>query len=330
MKLKVFNVREEEATLAQDWANRNHVELSMSEGPLTLETVNEVEGFDGIANAQIGPLDDAIYPLLKEMGIKQIAQRSAGVDMYNLELAKQHGIIISNVPSYSPESIAEFTVTIALNLIRKVEIIRANVREQNFSWTLPIRGRVLGNMTVAIIGTGRIGLATAKIFKGFGCRVIGYDIYHNPMADGILEYVNSIEEAVEEADLVSLHMPPTAENTHLFNLDMFKQFKKGAILMNMARGALVETKDLLEALDQGLLEGAGIDTYEFEGPYIPKNCQGQDISDKDFLRLINHPKVIYTPHAAYYTDEAVKNLVEGALNACVEVVETGTTTTRVN
>ncbi|RDY90143.1 NAD(P)-dependent oxidoreductase, partial [Streptococcus agalactiae] len=140
----------------------------------------------------------------------------------------------------------------------------------------------------------------------------------------------SVEEAVEKADLVSLHMPPTAENTHLFNLDMFKQFKKGAILMNMARGALVETKDLLEALDQGLLEGAGIDTYEFEGPYIPKNCQGQDISDKDFLRLINHPKVIYTPHAAYYTDEAVKNLVEGALNACVEVVETGTTTTRVN
>ncbi len=89
-------------------------------------------------------------------------------------------------------------MTIALNLIRKVELIRANVREQNFSWTLPIRGRVLGNMTVAIIGTGRIGLATAKIFKGFGCRVIGYDIYHNPMADGILEYVNSVEEAVEK------------------------------------------------------------------------------------------------------------------------------------
>lgn len=100
--------------------------------------------------------------------------------------------------------------------------------------------------------------------------------------------------------------------------------------MNMARGALIETKDLLDALDAGLLSGTGIDTYEFEGPYIPKNFEGREITDSLFKALINHPKVIYTPHAAYYTDEAVKNLVEGALNATVEIIKTGTTTTRVN
>lgn len=98
----------------------------------------------------------------------------------------------------------------------------------------------------------------------------------------------------------------------------------------MARGALVDTADLLAALDQGLLDGAGIDTYEFEGPYVPKNFQGKDITDELFLDLIHHPKVIYTPHAAYYTDEAVKNLVEGALNATVDVIKTGTTAMRVN
>lgn len=145
-----------------------------------------------------------------------------------------------------------------------------------------------------------------------------------------MDYKESVEEAIKDADLVSLHMPPTAENTHLFNSDLFKSFKKGAILMNMARGAVIETQDLLDALDAGLLSGAGIDTYEFEGPYIPKNFEGQEITDSLFKALINHPKVIYTPHAAYYTDEAVKNLVEGALNATVEVIKTGTTTTRVN
>ncbi|HHR3330597.1 TPA: D-lactate dehydrogenase [Streptococcus pyogenes] len=327
MKLKLYNVRGEEAVLAKKWADDNGIEISLTESPLTPETVKEAEGFGGIANAQIGPLDDAIYPLLREMGIKQIAQRSAGVDMYNLDLATENDIIITNVPSYSPESIAEFTVTIALNLIRHVELIRENVKKQNFTWGLPIRGRVLGDMTVAIIGTGRIGLATAEIFKGFGCKVVGYDIYQSDAAKAVLDYKESVEEAIKDADLVSLHMPPTAENTHLFNADLFKSFKKGAILMNMARGALIETQDLLDA---GLLSGAGIDTYEFEGPYIPKNFEGQEITDSLFKALINHPKVIYTPHAAYYTDEAVKNLVEGALNATVEIIKTGTTTTRVN
>ncbi|VTS14609.1 D-lactate dehydrogenase [Streptococcus pseudoporcinus] len=330
MKIKLFNVRGEEAVLAEQWAKVNQVELSLDQGPLTPDTVKEAQGFDGIANAQIEPLDDSIYPILKEMGIKQIAQRSAGVDMYNLELAKENGIIISNVPSYSPESIAEFTVTIALNLIRKVELIRSNVKEHNFTWDLPIRGRVLGDMTVAIIGTGRIGLATAKIFKGFGCKVVGYDIYQSPAAKEVLEYKDSVLEAIQVADVVSLHMPPTSDNSHYFNAELFKQFKKGAILLNMARGALVDTADLLDALDQGFLDGAGIDTYEFEGPYVPKNFQGKAITDELFLDLIHHPKVIYTPHAAYYTDEAVKNLVEGALNATIDVIKTGTTAMRVN
>lgn len=330
MKLKMYNVRGEEVSLARAWAEKHQVDISISEDSLTADSAKQLGGFDGVVNLQISPLDDAVYPILKELGIKQIAQRSAGIDMYNLELAKENGIIISNVPSYSPESIAEFTVTIALNLIRKVELIRQNVANHNFSWALPLRGRVVGDMTVAIIGTGRIGLATAKLFKGFGCRVLAYDLYQNEEAKSFLEYTETVEEAVKEADIVSLHMPPTAENYHLFNFEFFKTFKKESILLNMARGALVKTEDLLEALDEGLLAGAGIDTYEFEGPYVPKNFSDQDITDQLFLDLVHHPKVIYTPHVAYYTDEAVKNLVEGALNAAVDVVTTGTTATRVN
>lgn len=330
LKLKVYNVRDEEVELINHWSSQNNIDVIMTPEALTLDTLSDLADCDGIVNSQVGPLDKAVYAELENLGIKQIAQRSAGVDMYDLEEASKHHIVISNVPSYSPESIAEFTVTIALNLIRKVREIQEQIEKHNFSWTLPIRGRVLGDMTVGIIGTGRIGQATAKIFKGFGCRVIGFDLYPSSLMDGVLEYQDSVEDILKQSDVISLHMPPSADNYHLLNEKTFSLLKKDAILLNMARGALIDTEALLSALDKDQLAGAGIDTYEFEGPYIPKNLSGQKLNDPVFKALLDHPKVIYTNHIAYYTDEAVKNLIESALNASVDVINTGTTDTRVN
>lgn len=330
MKIKAYDVREEERPLVEAWASENGIEVSMTTQSLTMETVEELQAFDGISTSLIFPLDKGVYPRLKELGIKQIAQRSAGYDMYDLTLASANDIIISNVPSYSPESIAEYTVMVAMTLIRQFESTRQRVMDHNFSWEPSIRGRVLGDMTVAVIGIGRIGKVVAKLFKGFGCRVVGYDIDPNNRIPEIVEYRDSAEEAVQDADIVTLHMYPSPLNYHQFNADMFSKFKTGTILLNMARGVLVDTADLLAALDSGKLAAAGIDTYEAEGPYIPKNWQGKTIEDTLFQRLLTHDKVIYTPHTAFYTDEAVKNLVEGSLNAAKEVVETGTTTNRVN
>lgn len=330
MKIKIYGIRDEERPIAEAWAKKHSVEISLTEQPLTKDTVEEAKGFDGVSNSQIFPLDKEVYPLLKLFGIKQIAQRSAGYDMYDLELASANNIIISNVPSYSPESIAEYTVMVAMTLVRQFEGIRQHVSEQNFAWVPSIRGRVLGDMTIAVIGVGRIGKIVAKIFKGFGCRVVGYEIDPDNRIPDIVDYRNSVEEAVKDADIVTLHMYPSDFNYHQFNAEMFAQFKKGAILMNMARGVLVDTADLLDALDSGQLSAAGIDTYEAEGPYVPKNCQGKAIEDQLFKRLLDHEKVIYTPHTAFYTDEAVKNLVEGGLNAAKEVIESGTTSNRVN
>lgn len=330
MKIKLYNVRGEEAALAQKWSEKTGIEVDLSESPLNKETAWEARGFDGVANAQVGPLDAEVYGILKELGIRQIAQRSAGVDMYDLALAKEQGIAITNVPSYSPESIAEFTVTIALNLIRNVETIRQKVAERNFTWGLDVRGQVLGDRTVAIIGTGRIGAATARFFKGFGCRIIGYDLYRNPELDGILEYKDSIVEAVAEADVISLHLPATKDSYHLFDDAMFQNCRRGSILLNMARGAIVDTQALFRALDAGIISGAGLDTYENEGPFIPKDFTEKMIDDPIFQQVLSHPKIIYTPHVAYYTDEAVKNIVENALNASVEMIRTGTTACIVN
>ncbi|MDQ0221799.1 D-2-hydroxyacid dehydrogenase [Streptococcus moroccensis] len=330
MKFKVFNATPEESQIALNWGKVHNVDIETTPHLLTMDELPGLAGIDGIINLQIGQLEPELYPALNQLGIKQIAQRGAGTDMYNMALASANDIIITNVPSYSPESIAEFALTLALQLIRKTEDIRLRIEAHNFRWENVICGRVLGQMTVAILGTGRIGQATAKMFKSVGCRVIGYDLYPSEQMEGIIEYKESIMEAVEEADVISLHMPPSPETHHLFDKAMFERLKPDAILINTARGALINTEDLLEALDLGLLAGAGIDTYEFEAPYIPKDWTGQPLEDQTFEALIHHPKVIYTPHVAYFTDEAVKNLVEGALNATLDIVKTGTTQNRVN
>lgn len=329
-KIIMFGVRDEERTVAENWAKEHQVELSINEENFTPELIERVKDYDGLSLSQVGKLDESLYAQLHQMGIKQIAQRSAGVDMYNLALAKENDIIISNVPSYSPESIAEWTVAMALNIIRKYDLIQERVNEHNFSWTPEIRGRLMGDMKVAVLGTGRIGQAVARFFKGFGCEIIGYDLYPNSQLSDLLTYGDSIEEVIKDADIISLHMPATEENYHLFDKELLLKCKKDAILLNMARGALIDTKALIEVLDEGHLMGVGLDTYEEEGPLIPKNLTDQTIEDELFLQVINHPKIIYSPHIAFYTDEAVKNLVEGGLNATLEVIETGTTRNRVN
>ncbi|TDM14222.1 D-2-hydroxyacid dehydrogenase [Macrococcus bovicus] len=329
-KIMMFGAREDERPAALNWAEKNNVALTISSEILTPETIDLLKGYDGVTTQQTGKLAPEIYERLAAIGIKQIAQRSAGYDMYDLEAARAHHIIISNVPSYSPNSIAEYAVTMALNLIRKTTLIDEHVRRHDFRWQPAIMSKEIKSLTVAIIGTGRIGQITGKIFKGFDSTVVGYDLYPNDQAREWIDYKDSIEEAVKEADIVSLHMPATSDNHHLFNKEMFAQFKKGAILINAARGSVVDTAALIEATDNGQLAAAALDTYEFESSYFPKDFSGQEITDKDLLRLIEHDKIIMTPHIAFYTDVAVKNLVEGGLNAALEVIQTGTCQTRLN
>ncbi|MBO1910522.1 hypothetical protein J4G37_37760, partial [Microvirga sp. 3-52] len=203
-KIMMFTIREHEREAAKAWAKNNQVEVTLSEDVLNMETVEQLKGYDGVTTQQTGKLDDRIYERLNELGIKQIAQRSAGYDMYNLEKASKNNIIISNVPSYSPNSIAEYAVTSALQLVRKTHLIEQKVMKRDFRWQVPIMAKEIKSLEVAIIGTGQIGQITAKIFNGFGSKVVGYDLYPNEQAKQYLEYKESIEEAVANADIVSI------------------------------------------------------------------------------------------------------------------------------
>ena len=159
--------------------------MKIIDGQITPENVHLAKGFDGVTTSQNTKVSSEVYEKLNEYGIKQIAQRSAGYDYYDLDEATKNNIIISNVPVYSPESIAEFVITQALMLIRKVNEIEERTKEGDFRWQPGIRGGLLGELTVRVIGTGHIGRVLAKLFKGFGAKVIGYDLYPNDVAKKI-------------------------------------------------------------------------------------------------------------------------------------------------
>ena len=329
-KMIMFNVRDEELEMAKAWGEANDIELDIYSESLTLDNVERVKGYDGLSLGQTAPFDSELFPILKSYGIKQIAQRSAGVDFYDVEAATENGLILSNVPVYSPESIAEFALASALRLVRKIDRIEHRVQNFDFRWEPSIRAHVLGEMTVGIVGTGHIGKQAAQMFKGFGCEVIGYDIYPSEVDPELFTYVDSLEELVSRSDLVSLHLPATKDNYHQFDKELFKQFKEGAYLLNTARGSIINTEDLIDALDDGTLAGAALDTYENEASYIRRQNDQATIEDKLLIELVEHERVCFTPHIAFYTETAVRNLVETGLEAALEVIKTGDTKYRVN
>ncbi|CAM2761289.1 D-2-hydroxyacid dehydrogenase [Erysipelothrix tonsillarum] len=329
-KFIVFNVREEERELTFDWAKRHNVEITIAEGQITMDNIHKVEGFDGLSTSQNTKLEPEMYSILKGYGIKQIAQRSAGFDYYDLELATENDLIVTNVPSYSPESIAEYAVTAALSMIRKFRVIEEKTRQQDFRWQPQIRAGLLKEMTVGIVGTGHIGRKSAALFHAFGANVVAFDVFQNDEAKQYVTYVDSIEELVSMSDVVSLHVPATKDNYHQFDAEMFRKFKSTAYLINAARGSIVDTRALIEALDKGQLAGAALDTYENESLFIPKDFTGQEIDDALFVEVVNHDKILFTPHIAHYTNVSVRNIMEFALTSVLEILETGTSVNRVN
>lgn len=330
-KICVYGLIDEEKQFLIDWAEENDVELDLHYEDLTAETVHLAEGADGVTCMQMEYVKEPVYSTLKSYGIKNIAQRSAGFDMYDLEAATANDIIVTNVPSYSPESIAEFAVYSALRIIRKIDLVEERVKDYNFTWQEPIMSRPVNEMTVAILGVGRIGSRVAKIFKdGFGAKVVAYDIEPRAEFEKWVEYKATPEEAIKDADIVTLHMPLNDLNFQQVNEEFLKTMKKGSVLVNTARGKIVNTRALIDAVDSGHLLGAALDVYENEHAYVPKDWSGRDLGDDLFDELINHPKIYYTQHIAYYTDTAVKNIAEGGLQSTLDVIQTGDSDTRVN
>lgn len=324
-KFLVFSLRDDEVKAEELFrAEHPEIEYVVRRDILTKANMDVVTAdYDGVIVQQIQAMEEEVYEHLANMGIKVFATRSAGVDMYRTDLLKKYNIRLTNVPSYSPESISEYAFTSAMYFARNMHKIQKNVRERDFRWQPSIISTRIQDKVVGIVGTGFIGRETARFFKSVGAKVLGYDLYPNEsIAGSLLEYVD-LETLIKESDIISLHMPATKDNHHLFNAEMFAKMKKGAILVNTARGAIVDTPALLESLKAGHLGGAALDTYEFEAPYVPKDNRGKEISDAVLSELLERDDILYSPHVAFYTESAVKALFDGAILAADDIVEKG-------
>ncbi|QAA23460.1 D-2-hydroxyacid dehydrogenase [Sporolactobacillus terrae] len=328
MKLFMYGVQAHEKEIIRAWADAHAIDIETTADFLSEKTVDRAKGYDGICIQQPVPLGAAkLYAALKSYGIKQIATRTAGYDMIDLQEAERNELIVTNVPAYSPYAVAELAVTQAMQLVRHVSQFQKRIADNDFRWD-GLMSREIRSMTVGIVGTGRIGVTAAQLFKGLGAKIIGFDQYPNDRLKDLIEYRSSLEEVLKEADIVSLHTPLFDSTRHMINARTLKLMKKSAYLINIARGALIDTEALIDALESGEIAGAALDTFENE-TVINKKLSGQSLNDPLLEKLIAMDQVLLTPHVGFFTETAIRNIVDGALNSVLEVLQTGTSKNRV-
>jgi len=300
-------------------ANHKFVYL---EPRLNENTVSLAMGFDAVCVFVNDQLTAEIVEMLAGFGIKLIALRCAGFNNVDLDAAAKFGIKVVRVPAYSPYSVAEHTVAIILALNRKIYKAYHRVREGNFALD-GLLGFDLNGRTVGLIGTGKIGAVTAKIMNGFGCKIIAYDQMQNDSCLQLgVKYV-SLEKLFEGSDIISLHCPLTPETFHMIDAKSLEKMKKGVVLINTSRGALIDTKAVIKALKSGKVGSLGLDVYEEEGDLFFEDLSSKVIQDDVFARLLTFPNVVITGHQAFFTQEALHNIAETTIGNISEFEKSG-------
>ena len=253
-----------------------------------------------------------VLEALAANGTRLVALRSAGFNHVDLAAAAEHGVTISRVPAYSQHAVAEHAVGLILALDRKIHRAYARVREGNFSLS-GLVGFDLYQRTVGVVGTGKIGLAFLRIMGGFGCRLLASDPHPSAEAEGMGARYVSLEELLAGSDIVSLHCPLTPETRHLLDRRRIRLMRRGAMLINTGRGALIETPAVIDGLKSGHIGHLGLDVYEEEEGLFFEDRSQVVIQDDVFMRLLTFPNVIVTAHQGFFTREALRDIAETTL-----------------
>lgn len=307
MRMAVFSTKPYDRQFLQ-WANQAQPhDLVFLEPRLTPLTVPLANGFPAVCCFVNDELSAAVLEALAACGVKLVALRCAGFNQVDLQAAERVGIAITRVPAYSPEAVAEHTLGLILTLSRKYHKAYARVREGNFSLE-GLLGFGLHSKTVGVIGTGNIGAVAVRLFRGFGCTVYCLDPHVNPICEQLGAIYATKEELLSRCQIVSLHCPLTPETFHLINAESLAQMRPGALLINTSRGALVDTKAVIQALKSGQLGGLGLDVYEEEAELFFEDRSQWVIQDDVFSRLLTFPNVLITGHQAFFTEEALQQI----------------------
>ena len=286
--------------------NKQH-DIVFFEAQLNEQTVNLAKGCDAICGFVNDQLNASVIESLRETGVKIIAQRCAGFNNVDLVAARENKIIVVRVPAYSPHAVAEHALALIMTLNRKTHKAYNRVREGNFSLHR-LTGFDLYGKTAGVIGTGKIGQCFAHIMLGLGCKVLAFDLIANKDLEAAgIDYLPLIE-VLKQSHIVSLHCPLTEQTKHLINDTTLGIMKNGAMLINTSRGALIDTKAVIDALKKGKLGYLGIDVYEQEEKLFFHDLSENIIEDDLIMRLLSFPNVLITSHQGFLTDEALTQI----------------------
>ncbi len=309
MKIAVFGTQFYEEEYFNKYNIGNQHELVFFKESLHSKTSHLAKGFNAVCVFVTDILDKDCIEKLAKLGLKLIDLRSAGYNNVDLKSAKANDIMVLRVPAYSPQAIAEHAVALILTLNRKTHKAYNQVRENNFSLQ-NLMGFNLYGKTIGVVGTGKIGRAFCSIMLGFGCKIIVYDIKENEeLKQKGIQY-KTFDELLSTSDIISIHCPLTKETNHLFNTKAFEKLKKGAMIINTSRGAIIQAEDAIIALKKEQIGYLGMDVYEKESSIFFKDCSQIVIQDDVFERLLSFNNVLITPHQAFYTDEAVSEIAK--------------------
>jgi D-specific alpha-keto acid dehydrogenase len=310
MGITVYGCLQDEAALFRAMAPRFGVVPTITGAPVSEQNIGLAAGNRCISVGHKTEVTTSTLLALSQAGVRYISTRSVGCNHIDVGFAESVGVSVETV-AYSPDSVADYTLMLMLMAVRhaKSVIRRVDVHDYRLN---DQRGKELRDLTVGVIGTGRIGAAVIGRLHGFGCRVLAHDRCPKAAAD----YV-SLGELLRRSDIVTLHTPLTADTHHLLDRARIQQMKHGAFVVNTGRGPLVDTEALVAALESGRLGGAALDVLEGEEGIFYADCRGKPI-DSQLLRLHALPNVLISPHTAYYTDHALRDIVEHSLTNCVK------------
>ena len=306
---KPYDVKYFNACMEQD--GFKGIEIHFIEADLNADTAALAKGYDAVCAFVNMDLGTKTIQVLNDCGVKLILMRCAGYNNVDLNEAKKLGIRVAHVPSYSPESVAEHAMALALTACRRTHKAYIKVRENNYS-LVGLMGVSLYGKTAGIVGTGRIGAAMARICHGFGMRVIGYDRYPNKALD-FVEYVD-FDTLLAQSDLISLHCPLTEESHHLINTETIQKMKNGVILVNTSRGGLIRTDDLIQGIRDNKFFAVGLDVYEEENGSVYEDLSDMILQHSTVARLMSFPNVMVTSHQGFFTEEALEAISETTMN----------------
>ncbi|NDV61261.1 2-hydroxyacid dehydrogenase [Puniceicoccales bacterium CK1056] len=322
MRIAFFNTKAYDRRSFEEVNKAFGATIEFLEPRLDRRTTALAQGFEAVCVFVNDTVDEAVLEELSKIGVRLVALRCAGFNNVDLKAAERLGITIVRVPAYSPHAVAEHTVALILALNRKVHRAYTRVRENNFSID-GLLGFDIHGLTAGIVGTGKIGLNVIRIMRGFGCDVLAHDPYPNPEAEALgARYVDK-DELFSSSDIISLHCPLTPESHHLIDEIALNKMKDGVMIINTSRGALVDTRAVINGLKKGKIGYLGLDVYEEEGDLFFEDLSDKVMQDDVFARLTTFPNVMVTGHQAFFTRNALEAIARTTLNSITEFQKSG-------